>query len=68
MKRRGVERRRFGDPLDRATSRASDFGIEADYSCRISTPSANDIHAKVTIPLPYIRWLGRAKVPPHENN
>lgn len=62
MKRRAMERRRFGDPVDRATARASDFGIEPDYSCRISTPSANDIHAKVTISLPYIRWLRRAKV------
>lgn len=67
MKRRGVERRRFGDRVDRATSRASDFGIEPDYSCRIPTPSANDIHAKVTITLPYVRWLGRVKVP-YENH
>ncbi len=68
MKRRSrADRRQFGDAIDRATARASDFGIELDRSYAVSVPSANDIAAKVTITLPYVRWLGRVKVPPHES-
>lgn len=69
MKRRTLEgRRKFGDIIDRATKNMADFGIEPDYGYRVSVPSANDVAAKVTITLPYVRWLGRVKVPPHENH
>ena len=69
MKRRSLEgRRKFGDPSNRATKTMGDFGILPDRSYTVSVPSANDIAAKVTITLPYVRWLGRVRVPPHENH
>lgn len=68
MKRRTRVDRRFLPIREDATARASDFGIELDRSYTVSVPSANDIAAKVTITLPYVRWLGRVKVPPHESH
>ena len=49
--------------VPRRTERAEDFGIETDYRYRARQPSANDIYREVTVTLPYVRWLGRVKVP-----
>ena len=69
MRRRNLPGRApFKPPSDRAAERAEDFGIERDHSYCVSVPSANDVHAKLTITLPYVRWLGRVKVPAHENH
>ena len=69
MRRRNIAQQRMvGKTRDRAVERAEDFGIEPDHSYCVSVPSANDVHAKLTITLPYVRWLGRVKVPAHENH
>ena len=71
MKRRTRIDRRFMPivPFEKEpTARASDFGIEPDRSYTVSVPSANDIAAKVTITLPYVRWLRRPRVHSHESH
>lgn len=63
MKRRTRVDRKFMPPGEKdATARASDFNIEPDRRYTVSVPSANDIAAKVTITLPYVRWLRRERV------
>lgn len=49
--------------VPRRTERAEDFGIEPDHSCVKRAPSANNVERFVTVTLPYVRWLNRAKAP-----
>lgn len=68
MKRRTADWRKVpgGRPETRIET-AEDFGIVPDYRYKVRSPSANDIYREMTVTLPYINWLGRARVT-HENN